>query len=119
MRVLPTIWVHRWSVSQVASHSANGSGGHSDGLKHHLIHVAPSPVLARLHRFYDRMLRRMKVLSGVFVLGGFAAADMPATQTQAQVDPGIAKLKTVFASARVRFDVANLIGVGTAFHGRC
>jgi hypothetical protein len=59
----------------------------------------------------------MKVFGGVFVLGGIAAADVPATQTQAQVDPGIANLKAVFASARVGFHVANLIGVGTAFHG--
>jgi hypothetical protein len=59
----------------------------------------------------------MKVFGRVFVLGGIAAADVPATQAQAQVDPGIANLKTVFASTGVRFDVANLIGVGTAFHG--
>jgi hypothetical protein len=60
----------------------------------------------------------MKVFGRVFVLGGIAAADMPATQAQAQVDPGIANFETVFASAGVGFDVANLIGVGTAFHGR-
>jgi len=59
----------------------------------------------------------MKVFGGVLVLGGIAAADVPATQAQAQVDPGIANLKTVFASAGVGFDVTDLIGVGTAFHG--
>src|ERR1700675_4083218 len=99
MRVLPTIWVHMWSVSQVFSHSANGREGQSDRLKHHLIHVAPGPVLARFHRLYDRMLARMKVFGRVLVLGGIAATDVPATQAQAQVDPSVADLEAVLATA--------------------
>jgi hypothetical protein len=59
----------------------------------------------------------MKVFGGVSVLGGIAAADVPTTQAQAQVDPGIAHFEAVFASAGVGFDVTNLIGVGAAFHG--
>jgi hypothetical protein len=59
----------------------------------------------------------MKVFGGVFVLGGIATADMPAAQAQAQMDPGVAHLETLFASADVGLDVTNLIGVGAAFHG--
>jgi len=58
----------------------------------------------------------MKVFGGVFVLGRIAAADVPATQAQAQMDPGVAHLETLFASAGVGFHIANLIGVSTAFH---
>ena len=47
IRVLPTICVHKWSVSQVDSHAANGNSGHSE-VKHDLVDVAPSPILARL-----------------------------------------------------------------------
>src|SRR5260370_30833698 len=78
IRVLPTICVHMWSVSQVFSHSANGSGGHSDGFKDHLVDEAPAPVFARLHGRHDRMLGRMIVLGRMFVLGGITATDMAA-----------------------------------------
>src|SRR6202142_2321980 len=34
MRILPTIWVHMWSVSRVSLHSASGRAGHiSDRLE--------------------------------------------------------------------------------------
>jgi hypothetical protein len=109
------------SVSQVASHSANGSGGQSvrlgsDGFKNHLIHVAPGPVFARFQRFYDRVLGCVKVFGGVLVLGRIATADVAATHAQAQVDPFVAHLQALFTAVSVRLDVVNLIEVGAAVH---
>jgi hypothetical protein len=60
----------------------------------------------------------MEVFGGVFVLGRIAAPDVPATKAQTQVDPGVAHLETLFAAMGVGFHIANLIGVGTALHGR-
>jgi hypothetical protein len=28
-RILPTIWVHKWSVALVSVHASSGSGGHA------------------------------------------------------------------------------------------
>jgi len=110
-----------WSVSQVPSHSAKGSAGQSarlsDGFKDHLIDVTPGPVLARFQRFYDRVLGGVKVFGGVLVLGRIAATDVAATEAQAQVYPFITHLQAFFAAVSVRFDVANLIDVGTTVHG--
>src|SRR5215472_5514832 len=47
-------------------------------LQHHLVHKAPAPILARLERADDGMVRRVKVLGGVAVLGIVAAADVAA-----------------------------------------
>src|SRR5438309_6780139 len=47
-RVFPTICVHMCSVSQVLSHSENGSGGQSGEVKFDLIDIAPAPIFARL-----------------------------------------------------------------------
>src|SRR5689334_14215543 len=66
-RVLPTICVHMCSVSQVLSHSANGSGGHSSEIKFDLVDIAPAPIFARLERFDNRVLGRVKMLGGVLV----------------------------------------------------
>jgi hypothetical protein len=110
-----------WTVSRVASHSAYGSAGQaarlSEGFKNHLVDIAPGPVLARFDRFDEWVFVRVKVLCRVLVLGGIAAADVPATKTQPQVDPFIAHLQALFAAVGVGFYVLNLIEVGTALHG--
>jgi len=41
----------------------------------------------------------MKVLSRVLVLGRITAADLPAGQAQSQMNPGVADLKALLASA--------------------
>jgi hypothetical protein len=48
----------------------------ADGLQVnlHLIDVAPGPIFAGLEGLHDRVLGLMKMLGGVFVLRGIAAA---------------------------------------------
>jgi hypothetical protein len=50
----------------------------------------PHPILARFERPHNRMMSSVKMLGGVFVLGGVATADMAAGETQAQMNPGVA-----------------------------
>ena len=52
-------------------------------LNHYLVDVTPSPVFTRFNGPHDGVLRLVKVLGGVPVLGGIAAADMSATLAQA------------------------------------
>jgi hypothetical protein len=101
-----------WTVSQVASHSANGSGGQSIELKLDLIDVAPSPVFTWFNRFHDGMFGRMKMFGGVFVFGRVAAPDMAATQAEAQVNPGVVHLQAFLTAMGMRFHVPDLVKVG-------
>jgi len=57
----------------------------------------------------------VKVFGGVFVLGRVAAADVPADEAHAQMDPGIAELHAILTNMLVRFSYFNLIKVGTFF----
>jgi len=50
----------------------------------------------------------MKVPGRVLVLRAVAAADVSAHLAEAQVNPGVASLQTVFAAARARRDIAYL-----------
>ncbi len=59
---------------------------------HDFIHVAPDPVFSWLEGLYDRMLRGVKVLGGVFVLGRVAATNVAAGEAFPEVHPGIACL---------------------------
>src|ERR1700739_4319999 len=51
---------------------------------------------------------------GVLVLGGVAAAYVAANLAQAQVHPGVAHFEALLATMRLRFRIANLIGVCTS-----
>jgi hypothetical protein len=53
----------------------------------------------------------------VLVLRRVAAADVPASEAEAQVDPGVAGFEALFATARVRLDVVDLVEVGADWHG--
>src|SRR5215472_10533631 len=75
------------------------------------INIAPAPILARLERADDRMLRLVEVLGGVLVLRGVAAPDVAAGQAQAQVDPGVAHFEAFFTAVGLRFHVVYLIEV--------
>jgi hypothetical protein len=57
------------------------------------------------------------MFGGVLVLGGIAAADVTASEAQAQVDPSIAHLQALFAAFGVGFYLVNLIEVGASLHG--
>src|SRR4051812_44099240 len=77
-------------------------------IKEHLIDIAPAPILARLERLDDGMVRRAIVLGRVFVLRAVTTTDMPARLTQTQVYPRIARAQTVFATFRTRRDRPDL-----------
>src|SRR5258708_39093023 len=116
MRVLPTICVHMWSVSQVLSHSANGRAGHSGEIKCHLVYVTPAPVFTWFDRSHDGMLGRVKVFGRVLVFRRIATTHAATDHAQTQVNPGITHFQALFTSARVRFHISNLLGM-RAFHG--
>jgi hypothetical protein len=81
-----------------------------------LIDEAPTPGLTDFQGLHDRMFRRTEMFGGVFVLGRIAAADMPASHTQTQMNPLIARLQTLLAPVGSRRDILDLIRVGT-LHG--
>ena len=80
----------------------------SDRFKESIINVAIAPLFARLKGFNDRMLCLMKVLRGVLVLRAIAAANVPADFAETKMNPGVARLQTVFAPACARRDIAYL-----------
>jgi hypothetical protein len=55
------------------------------------------------------------MFGGVFVLGRIATSDVTASQTEAQVNPGVASPQTVFTPAFVRVRNLNLIQVRAGF----
>ncbi len=61
------------------------------------------------------MLRGMKMLCGVLVLGGVAAADMAAAQTQAEMHPAVAHLQTFFAALGFWLYALDHIEMSTVF----
>jgi hypothetical protein len=79
--------------------------------KHYFIDVAPKPVFTRLDGFHDRVLRGAKMLGGMFVLRGIAAAHMAADLAKTQVHPSVAHFDALLADMNLGFEVANLIGV--------
>jgi hypothetical protein len=81
-----------------------------------LIDEAPAPGLTDFQGLHDRMFRRAEVFGRVFVLGGIAAADMPASHAQTQMNPLIAHLQTLLAPVGERLDILDLIRVRT-LHG--
>jgi hypothetical protein len=70
-------------------------------LAHDFVDITPGPAFSRLNRSYDRMFGPVKVFSSVFVFGGIAATYMAAFGAQAQVNPTVAGLDTIFANVNV------------------
>jgi len=70
-----------------------------------LVYVAPHPALAGFERPDDGVAFGVRVPRRMTVLRRIAAADVPAMHAQAQVDPSVAGLQAVFATAL-------LLGVG-------
>jgi hypothetical protein len=79
---------------------AIGSSRLRRGLHHKLVNVAPAPVLSRLETPDDRVPGAVemfgRVLSGRFV----AAADVPARETEPQVNPLPIRLEAFLAAIR-------------------
>src|SRR4051812_16418297 len=73
-----------------------------------IVEVAPAPVLARLQRVDDRVLRRMLVRGRVAVRGAVAAADVPAGEADAEVQPLAAAAQAIFAAVDLGRQLAQL-----------
>src|SRR5262249_17559909 len=80
------------------------------------IDVTPFPVFARFHRAHERMTSRMKVLRRMFIFGGIAATDVPAGEAHAEMNPGIAGFKTVFAPLGAGFYIVDFFQMRTVRH---
>src|SRR5215216_3965117 len=78
--------------------------------KHQLIDVAPAPVLARLDRADDRMIRRTMVRRRVAPGGVVAAAYVPARLAHAQVHPAPAGDEAFLAARDVVRRIEELDG---------
>src|SRR4051812_47175332 len=103
MRVFPTIWVHIWTVSQVDSHSANGTAGQSSKVKLYLVGITPAPVLAWFERPDDGVGGRVEMFCRVLVFGRITPPDVSAYHAQAQVNPPVAHLQAPLASTCMGF----------------
>jgi hypothetical protein len=64
------------------------------------------------------MFQVVKMPGGMLVLGGVAAPNMPALQTQAEMNPGIAELDALLADVRVGSTHLDLIQMRTLRHRR-
>jgi hypothetical protein len=83
-----------------------------------LVHITPNPAFSRLDGTNQWVLRFVEMLGGMLVLGRIAAAHVPTNETQAQVNPRIAGLNTLFAHMLIRFSYFDLIKVGAFFWHR-
>ena len=84
-------------------------------LKHELVDVTPAPVFPWLEGLDNGVVGRVKMLGSVLILRIVTAADMPAFQTEAQVDPGITRFQAILASIDVRCDLTYLVKMTTLF----
>jgi len=83
-----------------------------------LVHVAPTPILARLERPDDRVSGLTKMCGRVLVLGAVAAAHMPAGHAEAQVHPLVADLKAILTTVPASRDFVDLIEMFAGSHSK-
>ena len=69
------------------------------GLEHHLVDVAPVPVLAGLERTHERVSRCREVFACMTIRLIVATADMTAGHAKAQVHPRCADSQAILAAA--------------------
>jgi hypothetical protein len=69
----------------------------------------PAPGLADFEGADDWMLRRPGVLAGVGVLRLVTTPDTAATETKAEMDPGISNCQTLGAAGAGRFHLVNRV----------
>src|SRR5215467_3666678 len=81
----------------------------SERFEKEFVGVTPHPLLARLEGTNQRMFRRLVMFRRVLVRRRIAAADVPARQTQAQMQPTASAAQTIFAPFRAGRDFLNLI----------
>src|SRR5262245_66016419 len=87
----------------------------SERFEKEFVGVTPQPFFARLEGTNQRMFRRVVVLRRVLVRRGVAAADVTASQTQAQMQPTAPVTQTIFAASRAGRDFLNLIQMCAGF----
>jgi hypothetical protein len=71
------------------------------------VREAPTPFLADLERANDWMLGGSGVLAGMGVLRLIATADVPAAETEAEVDPGVPDREALATPGAGRLDLLN------------
>jgi hypothetical protein len=81
----------------------------SERFEKEFVGVTPHPLFARLEGTDQRMFRRVVMFRRVLVRRRIATADVPASQTQAQMQPTASVAQTVFTSSRAGRDFLNLI----------
>src|SRR5215470_12427959 len=91
----------------------------SERFEKEFVGVAPHPLFAGLEGTNQRMFRCVVMLRRVLVRRRVAAADVPASQTQAQMQPTAPAAQTIFAASRAGRDFLNLIKMCTSiFHSK-
>ena len=84
-------------------------------MNYRLVNIAPDPVLAGFKRLDQGVLGGVKMFCRMFIGGIVAASNVPANQTDAQVNPAAADSKAVFTALSAWLDTLDLIQMGTAF----
>jgi hypothetical protein len=82
-------------------------------LQQHLVDIAPAPVLPWLEGLDDGVVGRVEMLCGMLIFRGIAAANMPAFQTDTQVNPAIPRLQTILTPLRARRDIVYMVKMRT------
>jgi hypothetical protein len=86
----------------------------------YLVLITPPPVFARLEALHQWMATALVVFQRVFVLRGFAAANVTACQADAKVDPLVADFQAFLAASTARRNVVDHIEVGAGCsHSQC
>src|SRR5215831_3846331 len=87
----------------------------SERFEKEFVGVTPQPFFARLEGTNQRMFGRVVVLRRVLVRRRVAAADVPASQTQAQMQPTAPVAQTIFAASLAWRDFLYLIKMCAGF----
>jgi len=61
----------------------------------------------------DGVVGRVEMLYGMLIFRGIAAANMPAFQTDTQVNPAIPRLQTILTPLRARRDIVYMVKMRT------
>jgi hypothetical protein len=81
----------------------------SSKLEYYLVDVTPTPVFPGLEGLHNWVIRRVKVFGRMLILGIIAAANMPAFETEAQMNPPIPDSQAVLAAIRAGCNLSYLI----------
>ncbi len=81
----------------------------SSKLEYYLVDVTPTPVFIRLEGLDNRVVGRVKMLGGVRILRIVTATDMPAFETEAQVDPRLPDSQTILTAIRAGCHLSSLV----------